>query len=539
MVKQLRPIIVAALIIGVNMITTVAQSDDNAIVFVSTREGYRDIYWMTVDEREVTHLTNDAAQDLHPAWSPDRSQIAFVSDRDGSYAIYVMNADGSAVRRVVGGDGGYYEFPTWSPDGRNLVYSSDVAGSFDLYRVTLGGDQVQRLTTSDEDESDPSWSPDGSQIAYLQSLDGVNQIYLINATGGSPQPMIPGGGSDFAAPRWSPNGGFLAYAAMTYDDIGNIAELYIYDLRAGEERLLTSLEDGFITGISWSRDSEALVYTQRAARGGAALYQICVDGDCASVLTEANDNSEFPSWSTPPLVSGVSIARPLGTPSGSCPNLLESRLVIGELARVLPDQVVNIRHSPTTSAERLASMPAGRLFEVRGGPFCTDGYAWWEVYHNQRVGYAAESGEGEYWLEPIGFLSQPRPIPNASRSIDTIQYAYQPFENGFMFWIRSTNQIFVLVDGDIWRVFPDFFVEGEQETDPSYQPPRGLLQPRRGFGKVWRDNPTLRDQVGWATYREVGYDNRFEYDPATGTIVLYDPVGRPFTLDARGIWRRG
>jgi hypothetical protein len=183
-------------------------------------------------------------------------------------------------------------------------------------------------------------------------------------------------------------------------------------------------------------------------------------------------------------------------------------------------------------------MPGGRLFEVRGGPFCADGYAWWEVYHNQRVGYAAESGDGDYWLEPIGFLTQPRYNPAGERSVDTVQYAYQPFESGFMFWIRSTSQIFVLTNGSNWRVYPDFFVEGEQETDPAFQAPRNRVQPRRGFGKVWRNNPTVRDQVGWGMVREVGYNSRFEYDPSTGQIVLYDPSGRSFRLNTDGSWQR-
>jgi Tol biopolymer transport system component len=36
-----------------------------------------------------------------PAWSPDGSQIAFISDRNGSYEIFVMNSDGSGQRVLV------------------------------------------------------------------------------------------------------------------------------------------------------------------------------------------------------------------------------------------------------------------------------------------------------------------------------------------------------------------------------------------------------------------------------------------------------
>jgi len=36
-------------------------------------------------------------------------------------------------------------------------------------------------------------------------------------------------------------------------------------------------------------------------------------------------------------------------------------------------------------------------------------------------------------------------------------------------------------------------------------PPVGLYQPVRGFGLVWREEPGVRDRLGWAVDREVGY----------------------------------
>ena len=47
-----------------------------------------------------TRLTNNAAVDWEPAYSPDDSKIAFISYRDGNYEIYVMDADGSSQTRL-------------------------------------------------------------------------------------------------------------------------------------------------------------------------------------------------------------------------------------------------------------------------------------------------------------------------------------------------------------------------------------------------------------------------------------------------------
>jgi TolB protein len=58
-------------------------------------------------------LTDNPAWDGKPAWSPDGTKIAFVSDRDGNGDIYVMNADGSNVIRLT--NEGYNFEPSWSP----------------------------------------------------------------------------------------------------------------------------------------------------------------------------------------------------------------------------------------------------------------------------------------------------------------------------------------------------------------------------------------------------------------------------------------
>ena len=53
---------------------------------------------MNADGTDQTRLTNSPASDTYPAFSPDSSQIAFDSNRDGNDEIYVMNADGTNRR---------------------------------------------------------------------------------------------------------------------------------------------------------------------------------------------------------------------------------------------------------------------------------------------------------------------------------------------------------------------------------------------------------------------------------------------------------
>ncbi len=107
-------------------------------------------------------------------------------------------------------------------------------------------------------------------------------------------------------------------------------------------------------------------------------------------------------------------------------------------------------------------------------------------------------------------------------TVAQIQVAEQVFENGRMFWLQPVGEIWVMeVTGDgngVWLRFEDTFVDGQDlETDPTINAPEGKIQPERGFGKLWRENPEVRDALGWAITPEFGYTNKYEYKPG-GTV---------------------
>jgi tetratricopeptide (TPR) repeat protein len=79
----------------------------NQIAFMSNREGSWEIYIMNLDGSGLKRLTNNAANDGLPAWSPDGRAIAFVSNQGGPWAVWAMNPDGSNPRRLfnIGGGG--------------------------------------------------------------------------------------------------------------------------------------------------------------------------------------------------------------------------------------------------------------------------------------------------------------------------------------------------------------------------------------------------------------------------------------------------
>lgn len=126
------------------------------------------------------------------------------------------------------------------------------------------------------------------------------------------------------------------------------------------------------------------------------------------------------------------------------------------------------------------------------------------------------------------------PLPEGfpTPQIYSVTLVEQLFEGGRMIWFEPNRQIWVLTgtedmvdptSGD-WRCFDDTFVDGEPERLATMDPPMGtantssvsgssLMQPVRGFGKIWRDNPDVRELLGWALLPETLHATRFEYVP--------------------------
>jgi TolB protein len=74
---------------------------------MSNRDGTWEIYSMSLDGTGVKRLTNNAALDGLPVWSPDGKTIAFVSDQGGAWAVWAMSPNGANLRKLfpIGGGG--------------------------------------------------------------------------------------------------------------------------------------------------------------------------------------------------------------------------------------------------------------------------------------------------------------------------------------------------------------------------------------------------------------------------------------------------
>src|SRR6266550_3453121 len=140
---------------------------------------------------QLTKLTPDTTSASDPAFSPDGSRIAFVSQRDGNAEIYIMNADGTGSTRVTNDlqpDGR----PSFTPDGQALVFhSARNGGKQQIWAVNVDGSGVTQLTR-DSVNSSPTISPDGQTIAYVSTRNKDTDVWLMARDGSNQRQFTRG-----------------------------------------------------------------------------------------------------------------------------------------------------------------------------------------------------------------------------------------------------------------------------------------------------------------------------------------------------------
>lgn len=228
----------------------------------SNRGGHYGIYQTRVPAPiQLLPVLTDNASNIQVALSPDRTQVAFSSNRGGNYDVYVMDPDGQRLRRLTSSPAQEGE-PAWTPDGSRIVYTITSGTTPQIAIAAADGTESRVLTTASAGNHSPSVSPDGRTIVFVSARDGNHAVYTMGLDGSNQRKLTRNSGRE-TSPRYVRNGDLL----FVMERGGGSKGSKVMRMASGSGSVSQVLQtDDPISSLAVSRDGERLVYVTGRSR---------------------------------------------------------------------------------------------------------------------------------------------------------------------------------------------------------------------------------------------------------------------------------
>ncbi|HEY4443498.1 MAG TPA: S9 family peptidase [Steroidobacteraceae bacterium] len=425
-----------------------------------------------------------------PAWSPDSSMLAFLSDAEspGQKQLYLYDTAHRSARRLTSVKG-YLATPLWSHDGRSIAVlftenSSRVAGPLSAGAPVAGVVDAQvfeqriavvdtatgtlrQVSPADLYVYEYDWSPDGKNfVATAAHGSGDNnwyvaELYVIDAAAGGARSILRTT-LQIAAPKWSPDGRNIAYiGGLSSDESIASGNPYVIPAAGGTPKMLARERRSSAFWLAW-RSSEDLVLAE-AADGGSALTIVNVKTNSIRTLYQGADTLRGPAN----YARGISIA-------SDGKSTAAIRETFNEAPMILSGEIGAWRPQPLPLSRPSAQVPWGNAVSV----------------HWQNEGFDVQG-----WLVPPKTLS-----PGT-------KYPMVVWVHGGPAWLTAPSWPTVLGDSPVLLAAHGYFV--------FYPNPRGSS----GFGETFK-RANIKD-FGGGDLRDIlaGIDHVIKTQPVDNDRV--------------------
>jgi TolB protein len=265
------------------------------------------VYEADQDGANVKQVTKKSGYCVTPAFIPPKEgfvsgSFLYVGYKSGLPKIYMATFDGRETERLIA-LGGNQLMPAISRNRDQIAFVCDVTGNPDLFLLSFdpatGACEKPRKIFSAPlaTEGTPTFSPDGNKIAFVSNKDGAARIWVMNIPAiGTPlkniHPVLLSKiQRECTAPSWSPDGKKIAYCSMT----SGIRQIWVHDLKTGEDRQITKGGKNK-ENPTWAQNSLCLMYNTSDAND-CQLYKVLLKNlAVAQVPIAVQGEKHFPNW---------------------------------------------------------------------------------------------------------------------------------------------------------------------------------------------------------------------------------------------------
>jgi dipeptidyl aminopeptidase/acylaminoacyl peptidase len=312
--------------------TTFAQTaispDGKLVAWVESAKGGSAVYVSEIAAPKPRRVTAGGASESDVAWSPDSSQIAFLSDagKPDQPQLYVASAVGGPPRKLTSVKG-FLAAPGWSPDGKTvaLLFTENAeraAGPLvaekaqtgvikeavteqRLSLVDVATGKLRQISPADMYVYEYDWSADGKRFVTTAAHGNgdnnwyVAQIYTIPAAGGEMKSIYqPPVESQIAVPAWSPDGKSVAFISGIMSDEPAVGgDIFVVPAEGGEARNITPGMKASASWLTWTRGGDKVLFGEDVD-GESGLATVSVAGGAIETLVHVPEQMLANGWGT-------------------------------------------------------------------------------------------------------------------------------------------------------------------------------------------------------------------------------------------------